>query len=431
MDRFLEEGRNVGQHDSEGCFQLSGERALAKLAQFTVSRPEQWILKMVQAAVAGGATRLAITQSRRETRLVFALSDLPALAELELALLAPESPATPFLTELTIGLRSLLSTRRLTVVWPGEEEGCLRWNGQSLLRETSSSARTSFEVVVEASGQGWLGGQKERAAESHALQTEAAYCPIPLWLDGREVSVLDLPPVSRHTDHVEGSPRHLACGYLSDPQGEGEPAISTRTRNPLYTGTPLMRWSRGERADLGSFSVFSSRSRRAADVDETFRFIWTRYGVACAVREHDSAPLGGFLQLSGDHLRSDLSGLSLQVEPDTLREAYQNLGRLRKPMISSLAWLEGFRPLATYGELAARVARGTGMGLVKMTGWMALIAVMSIPIVGEIVAHIGDDVVAARNSERLRRPQEEKWTKVIERRWDRMVRLAATGRKTR
>lgn len=427
VDRFLEEGRNVGQHDSVGCFQLSGEQALSKLGRFSVSRPEQWILKMVQAAVAGGATRLDITQSRRETRLVFGLSHLPAPDELEHALLAPESPATPFLTELTIGLRSLLSTRRLSVIWPGEDEGCLRWNGQSLLRETSSSAGASFEVVVEASHQGWLGGQKERAAESRALQTEAAYCPIPLWLDNREVTVCDLAVQSIHKCHGEASPMHFACGYLSEPQGEGEPAVSTRTQNPLRTSAPLMRWSRGDRADLGSFSLFASRSGNAKDVDETFRFIWTRYGVACAVREHDSAPLGGFLQLPGDHLRTDLSGLSLHVEPEALREAYNSLARLRGPTISALAWLEGFRPLATYGELAARVARGTGMGLVKMTGWMALIAAMSIPIVGEIVAGFGDQILEAKNHERKRRLQVEKWTKVIERRWNRMVRLAATG----
>ena len=85
MDKFLRESSHAGQWDSQGEFQVSVARALTKLAEYALSRPEQWILKMVQAAVAGEARKLEVRQFRNDFRAHFFAGSGPATAWLALS----------------------------------------------------------------------------------------------------------------------------------------------------------------------------------------------------------------------------------------------------------------------------------------------------------------------------------------------------------
>lgn len=372
VERLLEDSRAAGVFDSRGRFEIQGQQALAKLSRFTVAKPEEWILKMVQAAVAGGAQSLRITLGRRTAVLRFALAHLPSPEATQDAILSPELPSTPFLFELAIGLRSLLATRGFHVGWPAETGyRSLEWDGQKFREGTARSATPALELVVVYPSNWLTGSYLERAAESHILQTRAAYCPIPLFLDNREVTVHDLPMVTRHKNYTSNFPRHVACGYLGTPQSEPVTAVATRLHNPFKSKAPLIRWGRGERLVEGSFSFFCSHTSCSGYAQESFRLVWTRYGVECARHELADSPLGGFLQIPGDHLRADLGGLSLQVEDEDISQAKCELEKLSPCAEFAAKWLLGFQTKTTVAEILGYTAFCT-VGLVLVVGICAM-----------------------------------------------------------
>lgn len=366
MERLLEDSRAEGVFDSRGRFEIQGEQALAKLSKFTVAKPEQWILKMVQAAVAGGAESLRITQGRKEVVLRFALGPLPSPEEMRNVILSPELPASPFLFELAIGLRSLLGTRCFRVGWPADTGyPSLEWDGRMFSEGAARAVAPALELVVIYPVNWLTGSYLDRAAESHILQTEAAYCPIPLFLDNREISVHELPVVSRHRDHTSTFPRHIACGYLGSPQSEPVTAVATRLHNPLKSKAPLIRWGRSQGTTEGAFSIFCSHTGSAGYAQESFWLVWTRLGVACARKEILDTPLGGFLQFPGDHLRADLGGLSLHIEEQDVVRARGELGKLSDCGAFAAEWLTDFQTKTTVTEVLGYAAFWTvGIALV-------------------------------------------------------------------
>lgn len=366
MDNFLHESQNVGTVDSEGRFTLAGDQALAKLSEYTVRRPEQWVLKMVQAAVVGGAERLEITQSRREIHIRFPLADAPTPEEVEQAVFSPETLTIPFLHELAIGLRSLLRRRTFVVSWPSTSgHSSLRWNGAQLERGSAAAGEGIFEVM-STYAPSWFQAPTEQVDESRILQREAAYGAMPVMLDGREITVFDLPITSPSGGGANDSPMHLASGYLSDPLGEPETAVGTFLHRPLHASRPLVRWERAKEGVGSSFSLFGSGITREVWSDEPFRIVWTRHGVACAVHEIARAPLGGFLAVCGDHLRSDLSGLSLQIDAESRQEAFEKLSLLERPGRLAIEWLESFRQPTTLVDVAK--VTGKAFGYIALAG---------------------------------------------------------------
>lgn len=59
-DRLLELLRKVGRVESEGFFSLDGRKAQEKMREFALVDAHEYVLKFVQAAVAGGATRIEV-----------------------------------------------------------------------------------------------------------------------------------------------------------------------------------------------------------------------------------------------------------------------------------------------------------------------------------------------------------------------------------
>src|SRR5579862_6051470 len=60
MDDFLRSLRGEGRVDSQGQFTLDWGQGLAKLRAFQLTDPDAWVLKVTQASVAAGCTRMEV-----------------------------------------------------------------------------------------------------------------------------------------------------------------------------------------------------------------------------------------------------------------------------------------------------------------------------------------------------------------------------------
>lgn len=78
-----------GQLDSSGGFTIDRQRALAKIQSSSLSQPDFWILKIVQAAVASGAESLAVRTGRGRIEVAFQTGEDWTAAELEAAFFNP------------------------------------------------------------------------------------------------------------------------------------------------------------------------------------------------------------------------------------------------------------------------------------------------------------------------------------------------------
>ncbi|MEW6281991.1 MAG: hypothetical protein AB1758_25530 [Candidatus Eremiobacterota bacterium] len=185
MDDLLDELRGVGSLDSSAEFTIDLERAADRLSRFQLQLPGLYLLKLVQAAVVEGATAVHIRLSARESHL---LASMPPDFELEALRAALEHPLEASSNEhLARAQQFLLATRPEKAAW------CL-FNGRDLWRSDGSSEPVTDYAhlalrVVRARPCGF--GARLRAmlrlrTGEHATLTEGcAYCPIPVYLDGR------------------------------------------------------------------------------------------------------------------------------------------------------------------------------------------------------------------------------------------------------
>ncbi len=330
LQQFLDDNLAEGVYDSSGNFELSLSKALAKLTEFGCL-PGEWILKCVQAAVLSGGPALLVKQTRHATRIQFRPDRLPSIEELERSLLEPQHRGEPYLTEFCIGLRSLLKDDRFEIQWA---QSRMSWDGTRMELQTTSEPAEAITLSVLYGG--WLDKKRRegQAQEAEFLQTRATYCPIHLWLDNRLLSLRDLAPYSCKSDHGPNSPWHLAAGYLPRDRalGNPEPIRANLVRDPTRSPDPLLFWDRGSDVS-GSFSLFA-REYDGMILSDLFEIRWTRYGVVCgSTAVSRDSPLGGFLQLPGDHLRSDLAGLSLAAPGTVPDEAAKKMEQLIPPLI--------------------------------------------------------------------------------------------------
>lgn len=372
FEEFLQQNSDVGRYDSTGKFEIAGDKALEKLIVHAVSEPSQWILKMVQAAVVGQADRLTITHGRSATTVQFYLPVTPTVEEFEEALFNLEATPSPFLQHLCFGVRALLGHQSLRVSW---KHTARAWSGTSWQTVNQSDRTVDFQVEVLY--EGWWNSERapSQAEESRLLHLRAAYAPIPVVVDGRELSVENLPPNSAHLrDHAPNSPWYLAAGYLDAKGALAQPRVqeSSPFNDPIRSGRPMVFWPRPETGCGGSFGLFLRQSRDNVFRNDRFEIRWTRHGILAHTRIGLSAgSLGGFLQISGDHLRSDLSVLSLEVDEAELRRAWKMMGYLRPVGATTSAAFAVQGNQAVVGDLPVLAATAVG----TLLAWGAMLCI--------------------------------------------------------
>lgn len=215
LERYLSAQKSLGNRDSQGFFTLDQGRALAKIREYQLASPHEFILKLVASAVAAGATYFHIEQSR--TRLLIE-RDGRALTFDELSnifsavLVSQANPEVAAVRELAVGLNGALHFRpRWVQVISSCEQGSvrLRLDGNQLTVERFQEAthqrefqgfgleedsvdRTYFELEgMQRSPLELLKGVVQGAGEIVALRQRAALCGLKVKLNG---APLDLTP---------------------------------------------------------------------------------------------------------------------------------------------------------------------------------------------------------------------------------------------
>ncbi len=174
-ERLLEELRAAGTIDSVGQFTVDQSKALDKLRRFQLQRPEDCILKLVQAAVEAGASRIDIEHPGDELR-VLCYGVALELAELE-DLWGPLMGGSGWRRSLAIGLNT-----------------AVRWGHVLLINARHGDHRT-LRITQEGTFQVVSGRQdcadylEIRTCEFHLLRIIQAcrLAPIPIRVEGYDV----------------------------------------------------------------------------------------------------------------------------------------------------------------------------------------------------------------------------------------------------
>ena len=318
---------------------MAVEAGVRKLAEFQLFPPSSWILKVVQSAVAWGAERLVVRQSRSATSFTFDSSSRRfALDELGRALQSTNRADALYIDHLTVALRSVGSSDqrgwRLTV---NGEEG-LAWDGQTLLYKGLEPGPGPCKIVLTvdfppADKRGILGRLFRgagRARDEYMQAVEQAYvCPIPLTFDGRRLD---------RGHHHRDLPAHttVSCLCLGI-----APATDDETATlPLPAGLERSGWRPTDRFSDGRVFFLDGDPKQGAATSfwklhfhyrvESFPFPgfasnfswepvktpssyhWVTDGILChsnPIRSRSAISVD--LYLSGQDLETDISGLSI------------------------------------------------------------------------------------------------------------------------
>lgn len=176
---LLERLRQGGTVDSLGQFTLDVEKARSKMARFQLTEPLRFGLEVVMAAVAGGASRVAITAEGRQ--LSFELPDLAlpgeALANLDdFMLSSADQPEQRALAHLGVALNSLgqLQPKRIT----------LEVGGYRLQR---GAGPDKLEKVEAGTARLHLEGRLDHSGLRRLLAEHCAHCRLELSWNGRRL----------------------------------------------------------------------------------------------------------------------------------------------------------------------------------------------------------------------------------------------------
>ncbi len=342
VDDLLTDLGEGAQVESVGTFTLSAEKLRQKLAQFQFERPAQWILKIVQGLVAGGASKISIRQSRERIQVAFFCAVEPwSQLELEEQFLKPRPQVGLALSHLLKALYYL--SFRFEARWalcPPNSVVALEWSGTELA-QTSCESQVEHRLVIYLDGFGrkgdWLsslglnsfGAGPMWAAEVSGELCRYAYtCPVPLFLDGLRIDTLFLSPTLTQ-------PRKFS-GIYHGPISETVHAVSVGWGEPSEFGLklPMATFKRARldrfaqtrvpEFDYSKVSWMTLLTAHMKGPAELTGFVyhpwanpslvtWVRYGVVVGQSQlATSCALSCQIFLSADEFSVDLSGLKLQ-----------------------------------------------------------------------------------------------------------------------
>jgi hypothetical protein len=401
LDSYLSRLRERGQHDSEGFFTVAGTRAIGTLAEFLLPEKTDWLLKMVQAACVGSATRMSVKQTHHSTQIHIPFPDAFDMGSFERALISPStSGANQSLADLVAGLRAVgVGQLRdwvasLTV---GQEKvfvTCV------LGQVTSERVRTEeppvegtdvhVGVAYPSNQSGKIGGLirfGEAVQNEHqALIQKARACPIPLYLDGHRIDDMGEPSLSNVLHpraflgiNVTSQPGHPSIQIPHALQSADSPSQAKEFHSQAPFLVPelpqerqagcILRWyyNYSRREEPGKGHIFLQA------VPSPSRVHLVRHGIIVGRKNLGvSHPVSADVFVCGDHIRSDLTGLRLDPSTEEVEFAKEgirlSLGFL-EDVLEKLIAIES-RPfskdLLLYGGLGA---------LSLLSPWFALKAV--------------------------------------------------------
>ena len=328
--------------ESSGGFTLARERAVEKLAAFQLPRPESWILKLIQALVAGGTCNIDIRLRARETELGFSLALPWSLEQVEEAFWDPEISDVPSLDHLKRGLWNVAirQGRPFQLSLSGWTQALI-WTGQELRRlPISWDSASTLTLSCRQAGDRSRNSAAVNAETLLEVQQHAFVCSVPLVVDGRRIDALQIGP--HHGYHPQTIPIVIATATsslqtLEVPPGTWEDprpaAISERQPEKLT------RRKVGCRGPISVAGIIALHAHRIKDgswaAGRTYsHFFWVRDGVVVHTEglnqpEPLSVSCGVFASALG--MSSDLTGFTLMDQDEMTRRrstACQAWGRI-------------------------------------------------------------------------------------------------------
>ncbi len=235
IEEFLAAQQESGQVESEGGFTVAVEKARQKLGKFQLEHPGFYLLKVVQAAVWGGATRIDIEENRNGLTLSFATSaSIGTLDEVWAALRNPldmtESPLQMLALGFNAGMFS--GARRVSLVcWGAERSYLLTGAGDELSsskapkrRQGESGESDAYLFSVVKPSAGWF--RSAVSEEFQAVEQYCGHCPIGIWVGGIPLRPGDLPyPSVTRREDGQTVPFPLVDRVVPDIHGPMEVAL--------------------------------------------------------------------------------------------------------------------------------------------------------------------------------------------------------------
>ena len=201
LENFIQSVEADGTQKESLAFTLDRERAAAKLGESQLPDPALWIVKMLQAAVAGGATNFEVIFSKRRVEISFDWAlEHQAKGLLDLVV-SGTLPKDPTLLHLITGIRTSFARAgsRFLLQTTGPEGRDIATLSQSDsghysdIEETSEARSLTFVIhrphrtlTLSNSLNKPVIGLLKGSADEHLTLLERCWCsPIPISIDGR------------------------------------------------------------------------------------------------------------------------------------------------------------------------------------------------------------------------------------------------------
>ncbi|MGE0489949.1 MAG: hypothetical protein AB7S38_12155 [Vulcanimicrobiota bacterium] len=219
LDDFLEWARG-GPAESSGAFTIDAEGALAKLSGHQLAERGMWLVKMVQAAVAGGAPSIQIDLSSHDIEVRFLASDRLKADHILDMMTTGQLPSSRWQRHLLVALRAAYGQNPNLMAWSAPGGGSIRLAGKQFERGDQSDPNL-YSFLVRAPLR-WLRG----ADEYELLCRRCWLCPVPLLVNGQRTNTTFPPHLPIKGDNIYLATAALVSGGdsfeadLSPPQGE-------------------------------------------------------------------------------------------------------------------------------------------------------------------------------------------------------------------
>lgn len=210
LENFLEDLKAEARLDSSGQFTLDMSHAREKLAAYQLKKTEDLLLKLVQCGVAGSASKMDFESKNTHVRFIFhdLVFSQNELGQILNYLLQQEEGGRRALRHLATAVNTAVGTRPSAIAlasWDGRKGHLTRWSSQGkesqvwtppaggrpqtvfqLIRTNSEWLDTLRHLFNQRDIIGVLFGWKSGwTAEQELLADRAAWCPVPIFMNGK------------------------------------------------------------------------------------------------------------------------------------------------------------------------------------------------------------------------------------------------------
>ena len=234
LERYLEEMQTEGNLQSRGQFTLDFQKALEKLGAMARQNVHRWLFFAVQAAVGFGATEMRISASQRSMSLCFWVEPAsPVLLDgysfqgvEEKPDLYGDAAAAQNLRQALLWGRAL-NPSNFAMIVEGEHPGYMlnaTPNGMEYQQLPVKAGQRTACALVLTPGGSYLGLNWGSALQSEAVY-RLSFCPVPLTLDGLELSLGESSSLMRNRRRREGNVKLWERYVLSPSPQEASLAV--------------------------------------------------------------------------------------------------------------------------------------------------------------------------------------------------------------